>query len=226
MDVTTARRMLGNTVVGRWALRRQFRGSRDYWESRYAAGGTSGSGSYGPAAEWKANIVNGWVTAHSVRSVVDLGCGDGNQLSLAGYPRYLGLDLSASAVRQCIERFRDDPSKSFLRFDPETTADPAGWLRADLALSMEVLFHLVEDDVRQDYLRRLFASAERFVAICSTDTDEIPSAPHERHEPFTRWVDQHQPDWQVIDHFSPPEGVPLLAEMWLYGRRSSGPVVD
>lgn|SRR5512139_2914793 len=225
MDVTRARRAIGGSFAGRWLRRRRFRGSGQYWESRYASGGSSGSGSYGAAAEWKAAVVNGWVAAHGVTSVVDLGCGDGNQLSLAAYPRYLGLDRSASAIRRCIERFREDPTKSFLRYDPETAADPAGWLRADLALSLEVIFHLVEDDVREDYLRRLFASGHRFVAICSTDTDDIPSAPHERHQPFTPWVAQNEPDWQVLEHVAPPPDVPLLGEMWLYGRRASGPVV-
>ncbi|HEU4546756.1 MAG TPA: hypothetical protein VFR88_10740, partial [Microlunatus sp.] len=82
-----------------------FGSSGRYWERRYAKGGTSGAGSYGQAAEWKAEVVNGWVRDHGVTSVLDLGCGDGNQLSLADYPRYLGLDRSPTAVRACIERF-------------------------------------------------------------------------------------------------------------------------
>ena len=77
-----------------------FKGSAKYWEDRYARGGTSGAGSYGRAAEWKAQIVNAWVRELGITSVIDWGCGDGNQLSLADYPRYLGLDRSPSAVRR------------------------------------------------------------------------------------------------------------------------------
>ena len=39
----------------------------------------------------------------------------GNQLALADYPRYLGIDRSPTAVRRCIARVRGEPTKSFLR---------------------------------------------------------------------------------------------------------------
>ena len=211
-------RRLGTTPVGRWLRRRRFTGSGSYWEQRYASGGSSGSGSYGAAAQWKAEVINAWVAERGITSVIDYGCGDGNQLSLASYPRYLGLDRSATAVRRCIARFADDPTKSFLAYDPATTADPAGWLRADAALSLEVLFHLVEDDVREDYLRRLFAGAERYVVICSTDGPVATQGPHERHQAFTPWVQAHAPQWQLVERVSPPAGVALASDLFLYQR--------
>src|SRR5262245_1129130 len=75
--------------------------SSQYWEERYARGGTSGAGSYGRLAQFKADVINGHVRAHNVARVVELGCGDGNQLSLAQYPSYLGLDVSSTAVQAC-----------------------------------------------------------------------------------------------------------------------------
>jgi SAM-dependent methyltransferase len=174
-----------------------FRGSGRYWENRYASGGNSGPGSYGRSAEWKAEVVNEWVRELDISSVIDLGCGDGNQLSLANYPRYLGLDRSATAIRQCIARFAADPTKSFLRYEPAELSDPAGWLRADMALSMEVIFHLVEDELFTDYMRRLFASAERHVVICSNDEPGRELVPHERHRSFTAWIAQECPEWQL-----------------------------
>ena len=218
MDLMRLRRRVGGTRVGMLLRRLTFRGSGDYWEQRYAAGGTSGAGSYGPSAQWKADVVNGWVSERGVRSVIDYGCGDGNQLSLATYPRYLGLDRSATAIRGCIARFCSDPTKSFLQYDPDTTADPAGWLRADLALSMEVLFHLVEDDIREDYLRRLFASAERFVVICDTDRSDLPRDEHEHHRPFTPWVAANEPGWRLAQRVPPPEGIGQVSELFLFER--------
>ncbi|GAA4436348.1 hypothetical protein GCM10023148_42930 [Actinokineospora soli] len=197
---------------------RMFPGSADYWEERYAKGGTSGAGSYGKQAEWKASIVNGWVAELGVTSVIDLGCGDGNQLSLAEYPRYLGLDRSATAIKLCIERFADDPTKSFLRYDPVTLADPAGWLRADLALSMEVIFHLVEDEVFEDYMVRLFDSAERYVVICCNADDGGELGPTERHRDFTKWVADARPDWVLEHRVDPPEDVDLISSFFLYRR--------
>lgn len=195
-----------------------FGDSGRYWERRYAKGGTSGPGSYGAAATWKAESVNAWVRDLGVTSVIDYGCGDGNQLMLADYPRYLGLDRSASAIRRCIGLFETDETKSFLRYDPPTLADPAGWLRADLALSMEVLFHLVEDRVFEDYLNRLFDSAERFVVICSSDVDIDQASPHERHRQFTTWVSERRAEWQLEARVDPPAGVDLLSSLFLYTR--------
>ena len=215
---------LGTTRFG-VALRRRlvFGDSGRYWERRYAKGGTSGTGSYGSAAAWKAEVVNGWVRVHGVTSVLDLGCGDGNQLSLADYPRYLGLDRSATAIRGCIRRYRSDPSKSFLCYDPQTLADPAGWLRADLALSMEVLFHLVEDQVFDEYLRRLFDAADRLVVICSTDIWLPQTSPHERHRPFTQWVVEHRPQWQLVSSVAPPDDAGLVSSLYLFARNPGEP---
>lgn len=220
-DAVSIRSVLAAAARSGLAVRlrqRLFRGSARYWEDRYARGGTSGAGSYGRPAEWKATTVNTWVAELGVESVVDLGCGDGNQLSRAAYPRYLGLDRSSTAVRTCIERFRDDPTKSFLRYDPEDLRDPAGWLRADLALSMEVIFHLVEDEVFEDYMALLFDSAERFVVICSNDADGGERAPHERHRSFTRWVERHRPEWALDRRLDPPPDAGLMSSLFLYAR--------
>ena len=206
--------------VARWTRQRAFPGSAAYWESRYAAGGASGLGSTGPQAAWKADVVNRWVRELGVTSVVDLGCGDGQQLALAEYPRYLGIDASGTAVRRCMARFADDRTKSFLRLAPGEFADPAGWLRADLALSMEVLFHLVEREVFEDHLRLLFSSARRWVVICSNDTDGGERVAHERHRSFTPWVAEHEPGWELRERLDPPDGVDLMSSLHLYEKVS------
>jgi SAM-dependent methyltransferase len=203
--------------AARVRARLTFHGSAPYWERRYAGGGTSGTGSYGPQAQWKADVVNAWVRDRGVRSVVDLGCGDGNQLGLADYPRYLGLDVSPTAIRRCIEQHGDDATKSFMTYDPKAWHDPAGWTRADLALSMEVIFHLVEDDVRDRYLQQLFASADRFVVICARDSD-LPARTYEHHRPFTPWIAAHAPGWELVDRKPPPAGVALVSDLFLYAR--------
>lgn len=200
--------------------KRAFKGTTHYWEDRYAKGGNSGAGSYGREAEWKAEIVNDWVAELGVTSVVDLGCGDGNQLGLAKYPRYLGLDPSTTAVRMCMERFRDDPSKSFIAYDPSALADPAGWLRGDLALSMEVIFHLVEDALFENYMTRVFESAERYVVICSNATVDDEQVSHERHRDFTKWVEQNRPEWKLDRRVDPPSDVNLQSSFFLYVKKT------
>ena len=78
-----------------------FPGSSDYWRLRYERGGNSGAGSYNRLAEFKAEILNELVSEKSIKTVIEFGCGDGSQLQLAAYPRYLGFDVSAKAVAMC-----------------------------------------------------------------------------------------------------------------------------
>jgi hypothetical protein len=61
----------------------RFRDSQSYWEDRYVSGGTSGPGSYDAQAEYKADFLNRFVRENAIGSVIEFGCGDGNQLGLA-----------------------------------------------------------------------------------------------------------------------------------------------
>jgi len=45
---------------------RPFDGSESYWVKRYASGGSSGAGSYGAPAEFKARVLNDFVREHAV----------------------------------------------------------------------------------------------------------------------------------------------------------------
>jgi len=76
-------------------------GSSEYWDRRYRSGGTSGDGSYGGLAEFKAEIINVFVEENGIDTVVELGCGDGNQLGLMDVPQYTGYDISKKAVEMC-----------------------------------------------------------------------------------------------------------------------------
>lgn len=181
----------------------RFRGSASYWERRYQRAGTSGAGSYGEQAAYKASFLNAFVAEHSVRRVIEFGCGDGNQLSLADYDAYLGLDVSATAITTCIRRFRNDPRKSFLFYAPDQYFDPAGFLRADAALSLDVVYHLTEDEVFNRYMTHLFAAAERFVVIYATDGDRADAAPHVRHRRFSGWVEANT-GWRLLERVERP----------------------
>ncbi len=176
--------------------RAPFPGSAEYWESRYAAGGNSGSGSYAQFAQFKAEVLNDFVAKQRIRSVIEFGCGDGNQLSLAKYPQYLGFDVSSTAVARCRELFASDPTKSF-----ELVSNYSGQ-KADLVMSLDVIYHLVEDSVYEGYMRALFAASNGHVVIYASDTDNNKGyeGTHVRHRKFTAWVAQHFPTWQLAQH--------------------------
>ena len=85
-----------------------------YWETRYASGKNSGSGSYGRLAVFKAEIINDFCKKHNINTVIEWGCGDGNQLSLMNYPLYTGLDVSCTVIELCREHYANDKSKKFI----------------------------------------------------------------------------------------------------------------
>jgi len=197
---------------------REFAGSAAHWEARYAGGGHSGVGSRGRCAEFKAEVLNALVAEAGVQSVVEFGCGDGAQLALAEYPAYLGLDVSATALELCRARFAGDATRRFALL-----ADYAGQ-QADLALSLDVVYHLVEDDAFEAHLRAVFAAATRYVVIYSSDFDDHHGTPaHIRHRHFTWWVARHIGGWrleqQVPNRYPWPEYADgSLADFYIYAR--------
>lgn len=188
------RRLSGNPVEDHPVPAITFRTSSNYWEERYRAGGDSGVGSYEKFAEFKAEILNSFVRQEGICSVIEFGSGDGNQLLLAAYPSYSGYDVSSTAVEMCRRKFVDDKTKRFQHVD-----DYSGE-RAELALSLDVIYHLVEDAVFDRYMRTLFGASEKFVAIYSSNLDEPYSGGHVRHRQFTKWCEAHQPEWKLMTH--------------------------
>lgn len=164
--------------LGKWLPLLNFRGSGDYWRQRYRLGGDSGEGSGGVWADYKARVLNAFVEEQGITEIIEFGCGDGRQLELAEYPLYLGLDISPEAVALCRLRFVSDASKQFMLLDEYVGQ------KADLSLSLDVLFHLVEDGVYFDYLERLFKAGRRFVVVYATSIGNKPKTlRHVRHRP-------------------------------------------
>jgi hypothetical protein len=172
--------------------------SKEYWESRYGSGGNSGSGSYGKLAAFKASVINDFIVRNNITSIIEFGCGDGNQLKLAKYPRYIGLDVSTTIIKQCSGLFATDDTKSFFLYDGEAFVDRRGLFSCDLSLSLDVLYHLVEDEVYKRYLEHLFQSANQYVIIYSSNRDVKDSASHERHRQFTKDVQTYFPGWSIM----------------------------
>ena len=189
--------VIGRRVVrlGREVRRRtgrSFPGSQQYWDKRYEAGGTSGAGSYNRLADFKASVINDFVRDQHVESVLEFGCGDGAQLSLASYPSYIGADVSPRAIRLCRSLFVADASKSFYlssELPPEAVAE--------VTMSLDVIYHLVEDEVFDRYMADLFDRSTRFVIIYSSDVDRRLPEDHVRHRRFSAWIAARRPNWQL-----------------------------
>lgn len=167
--------------------------SNHYWEDRYASGGNSGVGSYSKFADFKAEVLNAFVVKHDVETVIEFGCGDGNQLALANYPNYIGLDVSKTIIAKCREKFSTYTNKTFMlstEYDGET---------AELSLSLDVIYHLIENEVFEEYMLQLFTAANRYVIIYASDSDENAEykGSHVRHRQFTKWIHENMPEWTL-----------------------------
>lgn len=179
---------------------KDFIGSKKYWEKRYIAGGNSGLGSYGRLARFKAEIINEFIKKNEIIKVIEFGCGDGNQLSLFKIYNYIGLDISKTAIEICKKRFKKDKTKSFFLYDPYSFGGRDDF-SAELILSLDVIYHLIEDDIFELYMKHLFLVSNKFIIIYSSnaENDNIYSASHCRNRQFSEWIKINLPEWKLIE---------------------------
>jgi SAM-dependent methyltransferase len=214
---------VGNAML-HTVTRRAF-SSGEYWEARYRTGGTSGTGSIGHLAAYKAEFINAFVADNAIESVLDLGCGDGNLLSMLRLPVYVGVDASLTTLARCAERFSDRPNHRFL---PPHRLDEVA--PAQLAMSIDVIYHLVENRVFAQHMRDLFERAEQFVMIYASNRNRSWPDRHVRHRRFSDHVAARWPHfWQLLAHV--PNRYPYdatrpkattFADFFIYGRTPSG----
>lgn len=85
---------------------------------------------------------------------------------------------------------------------------------AQLTLSLDVIYHLIEDDIFCHYMERLFNSSEQFVIIYSSNTDNKNrnEDPHVKHRRFEKWIEGtdrlKKCQWSLIHHI--PNRFPFM----------------
>lgn len=185
---------ISNKILNRKSSSQIFN-SKDYWEKRYRSNYNSGAGSYGRLAHFKAEVLNDFVNKKNIQSIIEFGCGDGNQLSLANYHNYIGLDVSQTAISLCENKFIKDDSKKFYLIEEFKKKN----IIAELTLSLDVLFHLIEDKVFENYMYDIFNSATKYVIIYSSNYDDH-FAPHVKCRKFTDWIEMNvSKDWKISE---------------------------
>jgi len=196
----------------------RYPGGIAYWERRYASGGNSGSGSSGLLAAYKAEIVNQFVKKQGIQSVLELGCGDGQQLQLAQYPQYTGLDVSPSSIETCKRVFSSDATKKFDLYDP-FQFNPLEY-QSNMSLSMEVIFHLTEENTYQLYLKHLFSCAQQWVVIFASNTDDNTGGifPHFKPRQFLPDI---PPGWELHQHLPNPHFDISISEFFIFEKRNA-----
>lgn len=189
-------------VLQLYALRRSNRfqkegGSEKYWEKRYAGGGNSGAGSYNRLAQFKADTINEFFDEHKdIHTCIEWGCGDGNQLLLINYLMYVGIDVSSTIIEKNKVKFSEDKTKKFYESN-EFLANHKGE-QYDMALSLDVIYHLVEDEVFEKYMSNLFAYSKKYICIYSSNVERPYNGSHMRERFFTNWIEKNKPEWKLI----------------------------
>lgn len=154
--------------------------SANYWETRYQNGGHSGNGSYGFLAEYKRDFINQFIVENNIKSLLEYGCGDGNQLSMIKCENIIGVDVSKTAIEKCKNLL---PNSKF--FCLEKKSFPK--IKTDLLLSLDVIYHLIEDEVYENYIKNIVNHGSKFLIIYSANFDDESSfAKHVRTRNFTK----------------------------------------
>ena len=148
--------------------------AHQYWENRYALGGDSGAGSKGEKYAFKRDFINHIVQQYSIKTIVDFGCGDGSQIAEITVNSYYGLDISPSAVARCRERYADRPEFQFDLITQTTLT------RYDLAISLDVLYHIIDPSLYAAYLHRFFSHSQ-YSLLYANFSEKESSEPHILH---------------------------------------------
>ncbi|MFA5886400.1 MAG: class I SAM-dependent methyltransferase [Patescibacteria group bacterium] len=142
----------------------------NYWEKRYRQGGNSGLGSYGVLSDFKTNIINKFIQEYQAETMIDFGCGDGQQIKNIKIKKYLGLDIAPSSVQMCQKLYSDDQSKSFILYHPQSFFN--NFIKADLVICLDVLYHITSEVDLKKTLTDIFSCANNLV-ILYTNTENF-----------------------------------------------------
>lgn len=177
--------------------------SSSYWKLRYKKWWNSGAGSYGRLAKYKGEILNNFFRENNIQSAIEFGCWDGNNLKYYSIPRYVWLDISEHALSLCQEKFYNDQGKSFFLYHPYTHCDRHGIFSAQCGLSLDVVYHLIEDHIFEKYMIDLFSASQKFVIIYSSNTNINPNlqAQHVKHRNFTEWISKNLTNWLFLEKY-------------------------
>jgi len=104
--------------------------------------------------------------------------------------------VSATIVERCNKLFAKDTSKSFVKYVPGDT-DVAPY-RSELALSLDVIYHVAEDWAYEQYLLDLFSMASKFVIIYGIDNDGDKRRIDWKSRKFSKWIEHNKPGWELI----------------------------
>jgi cyclopropane fatty-acyl-phospholipid synthase-like methyltransferase len=164
--------------------------TKNIWESRYNNGGNSGNGTYNELYIFKRDIINDIINKYNIKNIIDFGCGDGNQIKEFNIDKYVGIDIALSAINICKMKYKDDNTKSFFTYNEINNIKS----QYDLSISLDVLYHILEEDLFIDYLKKIFNFSSKYILIYSSNYDGHTEG-HMHTRKFTNYVEKLFPNW-------------------------------
>jgi len=77
-------------------------------------------------------------------------------------------------------------------------------MKAPLTMSIDVIFHLVEDDVFENYMKTLCGASSDLVLIYSSNDNKESGVSHIKHRKYTDWINQNRPEFSLIEEMANP----------------------
>ena len=147
---------------------------------------------------------------------MEFGCGDGNQLSYYKIKKYIGIDVSETAISICEDKYKYDNRKEFITYnDYKTQKDEIK--NADLTLSIDVIFHLVEDYVFKEYITELFKRSNNYVIIYSTNFNKKYKSPHQLDREFISYIQMNINNFNLVKKVNNPyKGDKTMSDFYIY----------
>lgn len=156
-----------------------YQGDYDYWFHRHRRGAgrrefeADGRGSAGHLRAYKAAFVNAMARKYDCRTAIDLGCGSAWLYGLTSFDEYTGFDISPSAIWRAYLEHGCPKNAEFHIFDPERTE----LRRADVAVSLDVVYHITEEVDLWAYLAAMCEAARRLIVVYAADEDPVETDP-------------------------------------------------
>jgi len=127
--------------------------------------------------------------------------------------------LNTFIEKHCIERVTEfcfsDSKQFFFSFKNHTEPDEHVDQTAELVLFLEDIYHLIEDDAFDTYMRRLFSAAEKYVIIYASSGEQQTN--HLKHLKLTDWVDKNKADFNLLQ-FIPNTS---FGDFYVFGSRAA-----
>ena len=109
----------------------------------------------------------------------------------------MGVDVSETIINKCKKEFSNEKSKTFYTLvDFDKIKDKNFF---DLSLSLDVIYHLVEDRVFDLHMKTLFYSSKYVIIFSTNFNDYFYAKQHVKNRKFTDWIDKNISNYDLIE---------------------------